>query len=372
MNILKYKKDIDNCRFCWICRQVCTVGTVTSDETMSPRSRAFILSSIVRGMIDYSDEVADVVYKCCLCGYCKQWCMGGWNPPPFIKAARRDLVERGFVPEKIKKLMESLVNNCNPYGMNKDDIRQELKNKIMTQPDTGDVLMLFGSAVLYKTPEIGVSALELLEKAGVNTAVIKEEVSCGFDLYCIGYEKEAREKIEILLNKIRSSKCKTVVTLSPEDRYLLTEEIKGLGYSLEGIEICHVSEYIAKLIEQKKIKFSKEVSFSAAYHDTSYLVRHCGVIEEPRKVCKAIPGIDYREMLWTREEAHSSGSVIMMTAYPELCEKMIKVVLDDVIESGVDILLTSSGEDKRNFNNSPYKPSTIKIMDLVELVNQLV
>lgn len=372
MHIDNYRKDIDNCRFCWMCRHVCTVGQVTNDESMSSRARAFLLSLILRGITDYSRELAEVIYSCCLCGYCKYWCQGGFNIPAFVKAARRDLVDRGIVPLRVEELKDSLVKNNNPYGFAKDQQDPELKELIQRQPDVGETLLLFGSAVLYKTPSIGIGALKVLKKADVNVVTLKDEVNSGLELFCLGYASEAREKMGLLLKQLGNSQCKEIITLSPEDYYCLTQEIIELGYDLGGIKVYHITEYIVKLLELGKIKFAKSLKARLTYHDSNYLARYCRLIEAPRILCQSIPGVQYREILWTREEAHSIGNAIMMYVYPDLCEKMVITRIQEIIETEVDVLATSSGDDKSIFLTSTGTPPSLKVMDIVELINEVV
>lgn len=370
MHITKYQRDIDNCRFCWMCRHVCTVSRETNEEGMSSRARGFILSLILRGITDYSMEVAEVIYSCCLCGYCKYWCKGGFDIPAFVKAARQDLVDRGYVPEKIIELKDSLVNHDNPYGLKKNQKDSDLERLLKLQPEVGPTLLLFGSAVLYKSPTIGVSALEVLKTAGINIATLRDEITSGFELYCLGYTREARKKIELLLKQVENSHCREIITLSPEDYYCLTQQIKDLGYNLGDINIYYITEYMVKLLEQGKIKLTKSLKRRITYHDSNYLARYCHIIDSPRKLCQSLPGVEYKETLWTKEEAHSIGNAIMMYVYPDLCQKMIRTRIKDVIEADVDVLVTSSGEDKSNFLASTDKPPYLKVMDIVELINE--
>ena len=108
MNIENYKKDIDACRFCFMCRHVCSVARVTYEEEMTPRVRALLLSMVLRKATDYTEEISEKIYQCALCKYCKEWCEGGWDLPSAIIAARFDLVEKGLVPEKVKEVKNSL------------------------------------------------------------------------------------------------------------------------------------------------------------------------------------------------------------------------------------------------------------------------
>ena len=371
INNEKNQEHIDHCRFCWMCRQVCTVATVTNDETMTPRSRSFLLSSIIRGTLNYSYEMAGVIYKCCLCGYCSYWCQGKWEPPLYVKAARQDLVDLELVPEKIQKIHDSLIEKGNPYSIDKSAINQELSEIIMKSGGQGSPLLLLGSAVFYKAPEIGLSLLSLFRKIDMPVTVFRDDF-IAYDLLSLGYIRQAKESSDKFVENIKSMGCKEIITVSAEDFYFLTNSYDGIPLLGEEVKIVNILEYLIGYLNTGKINFKVKKNLNVTYHDTNYFARYTGTVNEPREILNSIPGIRLKEMLWSKEEAHSLGSGIFDLSYPELSQKMVALRIRDIKEVPASVVLTSSGDDKRSFLEHPDFPKDIQVLDLIELLDSAV
>lgn len=371
--IAQFSEDIMNCRFCWMCRQVCTVGRLTRDETQSPRSRALLLASIEKGMFGYSEEISEVMYKCCLCGYCQSWCKGKWTPPPFIKASRADLVDRGLHGQAVRDLAARLIEYGNYYGPSNSSLEPALAQAIRSHAGRADVVLLLGHDTIHTSPEICLAAISVLEKAGITPSILSDEDTSGFDLFCLGYVKEAIEKTQALISSIKASGCATIVTLAPADRYYLTQEICQMGMDLDGVAVVSIVEYLAALIDSGSLKITKGLGGkSVAYHDTNYYARYCDIVDQARVMLRAIPEAQVREMLWYGKEAHSMCDSLVRALHPDIAAMAVDVRVADIVEAGPDIVVTSSAYDKRSLEKGLSDKFGIRVMDMVELIYSLI
>ena len=91
MHIENQFETIDACRFCFMCRHVCTMGLATGWESDTPRGRSLVLFKVLRGHTEYNDDLVASIYRCCLCGMCQAWCKGDYSrlPKRFSRHAAR-------------------------------------------------------------------------------------------------------------------------------------------------------------------------------------------------------------------------------------------------------------------------------------------
>src|SRR5690554_5450697 len=214
-----------------MCRHVCSMARITNEEEMTPRVRALMLSMILRDAEEYTEEIAENIYQCALCEYCKEWCQGGWDFPSAIRAARADVVKKGMVPEVVKKVKGSILQANNPYGKKEPD--SKLKEIVLQNTNSSRTLILFGSEISYLSPEIGVAMISLMNKAGIKFMTLEKEINGAYELYNLGYQKEAKERAALLIEAINKSACKEVIILSDSLHYLLTAGLDNMGLKIE-------------------------------------------------------------------------------------------------------------------------------------------
>ena len=62
------------------------------------------------------------------------------------------------------------------------------------------------------------------------------------------------------------------------------------------LEVLHTTEYIARLLDQGKLKPTRKVDLRVTYHDPCHLKWHQGINDHPRKLLRSMPGVEFVEM----------------------------------------------------------------------------
>lgn len=110
-------------------------------------------------------------------------------------------------------------------------------------------------------------------------------------------------------------------------------------------ETMMVSEVVAEYIEEGRIKFTKRLNETVTNHDPCALARPlvgAPVLDAPRKILRALPGVRMVEMERHGELARCCGGAAgQRPINPELAVKMGKELLFEAERAGADTVVTS-------------------------------
>jgi fumarate reductase (CoM/CoB) subunit B len=307
--------DILKCALCPnMCRFDCPVLQAAKSETYSPSGRARIAYLLEMGRVSSHDAV-DLMYACAACSACQQWCPFDFSVDDLLMGVRRDLVDRNLVPEPLVDIRDQIVSSHTIY--------QNSRTSLGLEPKKADILYVAGCTVLNKERVIARTTLKILEKAGIAVATLPEEWCCGAPLNLLGFEDDFKIFAARNADIIKKNGYKRMICSCPECVYTFKEVYAKAGHPL-AVEVMHTSEYFLELIEQGKIQF-KELHKDLVYHDPCVLARKLHVIEQPRKVLYAIPGVSVREPPLTKEHTRCCGiGGLLAITNPELSVTLLR------------------------------------------------
>jgi len=211
---------------------------------------------------------------------------------------------------------------------------------------------------------------KILKAAGISAGVLgQEESCCGESMRKIGDEELFGSLVQGNGGLFAQHGVERVLVLSPHCYHTFTNEYPEYETT---VEVTHMSQLMAGLIEAGKLELAKPIEAKVTYHDPCYLGRHNDIFDAPRQVLKALPGVEFNEMIRIRESSlccgGGGGRMWMETKFGE---RFSDLRIPEAQSVGAEILATgcpyciSMFEDSRlNLN----KEDEIQIRDLTELV----
>lgn len=192
-------------------------------------------------------------------------------------------------------------------------------------------------------PSVGRSALILLEAGGYHVDVPRDQTCCGQPNYNngdrAGAKAMASRTIEILQGYdyvvVPSGSCAAMLkvhypTLFEEGS---REKARAEDLSERTWELLSFLRDVAGMTS-----FPGEASGTAVYHDACSGLRELGIKDQPRDLLGNISELEVREM---REPEICCGfGGTFCVKYPEISNRMVENIADDVASTGADMVLT--------------------------------
>jgi Fe-S oxidoreductase len=224
-----------------------------------------------------------------------------------------------------------------------------------------------------RAKSITVAFTKILNKVGINFAVLGTEESCtGEPAKRAGneflFQVQAVSNIQIL----NAYKIKKIVTACPHCFNTIKNEYPELG---GNYEVIHHSTFLQQLIDEGKIKMKEGGEFKGkkiTYHDSCYLGRANNIYEAPRKVLETLDA-ELVEMKRCKTKGLCCGAGgAQMFKEPEPGLKDINVErTEEALSTGAKIIasacpfcmtmLTDGVKNKE-------KEAEVKVYDIAELI----
>ena len=354
----RLEKEMLTCTFCGFCKSVCPYFEDNQWDPAVARGKVILAYGLARGEIEPDDSIVKRMYQCTTCKDCERRCPSDISVIEIVKAARRDLVEAGYMLPAHKKIVDNIEKTGNPYGETKTaDFGVPIKK--------AEIGYFIGCTSRYRTTEIATHTISILKKLGVDFTLV-EEVCCGSTLHRIGHKKE--EILELMkanLDAVKRLGIKRLLFTCAGCLHMFKEEyVKHFDYDFEAE---HVAQYLAR--QELKLKpLRKKIT----YHDPCHIGRHMKIYDEPRKLLKMIPEAEFVEMKENRDQARCcGGGGGVRAAEPDASQRIASRRVSSASEVA-DLLVSSCPfcVSTLKFGNDLVKVD-IEVKDITELIDEL-
>jgi len=422
MAIEDYRGDVEMCCRCSACKHIplqkikgvehseaCPSIAKYNFHAYSGSGRLLIAKEMLTSGFKYTDKLLDIVYNCQMCGACDVSCKYAMDMEVLlpINEFRIKCVEDGHTHPALDKLIASLRKQGTmvPGARGKRaawaaglGLKDATKEKVEAYYHAGCL-----ASYDKNYQKLAKATAKILKKAGVDFGIgYENESCCGSRAFQMGYKDDFLKQAKKNMYMLKKAGVKTLVT-SCADGYQAFKVLYD-KYNLKGeLEVLHITQYLARLIKEGKLKLNKKVNMTVTYHDPCYLGRlgepwiqwegkripgykfifdppkeyrrgtH-GVYEPPREVLASISGVKLSEMDRIKEYAWCCGAGGGVNqSNPEFAMWTAIDRIEEAESTGAEAIATACPWCEKNLNEAIKESgSGLKVYDIVELVEKAI
>ncbi|HRP02711.1 MAG TPA: heterodisulfide reductase-related iron-sulfur binding cluster [Candidatus Kapabacteria bacterium] len=259
-------------------------------------------------------QIPEGLWQCTTCGACMQECPVNIEHVPAIVEMRRSLVlmDADF-PEPLQTTFGNIETNGTPWAFpasERADWAEGHNIQIAADVQEFDILFWVGCAGSFddRAKKVSVAFSSLMQKAGVNFAILGTEEQCNGDVARrAGNEYLADTMIRANVETIGQYKFNKIVATCPHCFNILKNEYSEFG---GNYEVVHHTQFIMDLIKEGKLAFkdNKDYLDGLTYHDSCYTGRYNGIYDAPREDLMSVPGLEIKETRRNKDKALCCGA----------------------------------------------------------------
>ncbi|HEY6000887.1 MAG TPA: (Fe-S)-binding protein [bacterium] len=382
--------EIDACTQCGECLKRCPVQDVTGNPSISPPEKIRMFREFLRasgglkarlfgpGAMDprLLQDFVRAVYECTTCGACGQACPVGIFTQRLWPMLRAEMVASGLGPIGPQtELPGAIARTGNPYDKPAAERFAPWFPPHVRVAERAEIGYYAGCTGSYEAqPMVRGDAL-VLGAIGEPFTMLpaEEEVCCGFPLFITGQFGPLADLVRRLVEGYRARGVKTLVCSCPCCVNIMARDWPALYGAELPFRIRHITQFAVEALRAGKLRVPRRLEERVIYHDPCYLSRGVGVIEEPREVLRAIPGLELVEFERHGLESRCCGSGgAARKVFHENAIAMGRLTIDEAVAKRADrlILACPACHAKVNEAMRGYERQ-VKISDIMELLASL-
>ena len=192
-------------------------------------------------------------------------------------------------------------------------------------------------------PEIGIAAVNVLERLGCEVEMPDEQVCCAQGLINSGYRKEMIPAAKMIVDAYETSEYETIVSLTGScmnaivndypivfrDDPVYLERTRKLGE-----RFFEFTDFIVNVIGKTDVGAS--FHDTVTYHKSCHVTRLLGISEPPLQLLQAVEGLEYIEMEHADRCCGFGGTFSFKQ--PEIAGEIVYEKCRTIIESGANVI----------------------------------
>ncbi|MDD5094458.1 MAG: heterodisulfide reductase-related iron-sulfur binding cluster [Dehalococcoidia bacterium] len=391
----KQLMDLDACTRCGRCQANCPA--YLTEKKLSPKNviqnlkshlnevYPVTLKTMINGKFvatetrkDMCTEVIteEVIWDCTTCRACMEACPVAIEHVDKMVDMRRHLVlDEGSFPETAMGALKSMEQRGHPWRgtmASRMDWADGLNVKVLGDDAKVDILFWVGCTAALEDRNIKVAKAmgKVLNAAGISYGILgEEEMCCGEPARRIGNEYLFQMMAQQNVEKFKSYGVKKIITACPHCFNTIKNEYPQFGGDF--FEVVHHTEFLNSLIDEGKIKLTKDVAQKITFHDSCYLGRYNDIYDAPRAILSKIPKAEVVEMKRRRNNAFCCGAGGGHMWMEETGTRINVVRTEEAIETGAGMICTACPFCIQMFSDgikTKGVEETTQLKDIVEII----
>ena len=371
-------------RKCWNCNFCISVCPIfTNSGAFYSRGASGLTQSLYYavkwGLLDGAEkeELMRNIFRCTTCQACVNRCKdlsAGVPLLEIIDRGRKLLVEKsiGPMPDQ-RRVLKSIYMYGNPYNQRPEDRLMWAKDlEVKRLPkDKAEIIFFVGCSVSYEPVlhKVAQSLVKLFRYFGIDFGILENETCSGHTAIKLGDEGIFEMLAESNKKAFKATGAKMIVTASPHDFNVFTEEYTDL---CDDFEIKSYVQFFAEMQEKAAPKYIKEIEKTVTFHDPCYLSKHHGITDAPRSLLRSIPGLNLVEMKMSgRDNLCCGGGGGRMFTEVEEEDRLSNMRVGQALETGASIIATACPWCHIMLDNAVRDlgvEDKIRVMDISEIL----
>jgi dimethylglycine catabolism B len=213
-------------------------------------------------------------------------------------------------------------------------------------------------------------AVTVLRKLGEDPGYLaEEEPCCGGLLHYMGAKAEFAQHAHKAGAALKAKGVRRIIGIVPSCTYTL-KKLMADADNAANFEVKHFCEVVAAKVPGLNLRYPQAVKVT--YHDPCQLSRYLGLIEEPRKILRAVQGIEFVETKWTKGDFSTccGGGGGFEAVFPEMSEMLALNRAKELVETGAQIIVTQCPGCIMQLKTGlkAAQVENVEVMDLATLV----
>lgn len=387
----KFFNEVDKCIDCGNCTFWCPVYEVKPQESSVARGKNSLLKALLKGEIDFNEELLDAISTCTLCMACTEHCLVGCDVKSVIIAARGDKA-------KVQGLDRKLISSSGYYrtgrflaaqrdwppGEASEDrfLRQSVP--LVNSPPKGvetkmSVGFFVGCTTNFLFPELGKKIIGFLSRNGVEVIVPREQGCCGSPaLLRVGDFETATERADTTVRLFKDldyvvTGCPTCAsTMKKYAEFLADTPQREEQYTQFADKVSEIVGFLVDTLGLSDLDCHSGADVKGkrvTWHDPCHLARYLGIREQPRQILRNLEGLQYVEM--PRADWCCGMAGVFSESYYQLSTKIADKKAEAAEAVNADVVVTSCPGCMLQLTDAVMRHGMRqKVMHIIELLEQ--